>query len=120
MFVQPRDETAVVETGDNLGVVTSELGHSEFREEFVSGGPKYCAYKIVNTETGERKAVCKVRGITMNYNTSILVILEVIKDMILKRTERGHVIANTEKKIKRKRKAGEGVVSIIIEPSYKL
>ena len=40
MFVQPRDEPALVETGDNLGVITSELRPSEFIEEFFSAGNK--------------------------------------------------------------------------------
>ena len=40
LFVQPRDEQALVETGDNLGAMTSELKPSEFIDEFVSGGPK--------------------------------------------------------------------------------
>ena len=40
IFVQPTDESALVETGDSLGAMTSELKPSEFIEEFVSGGPK--------------------------------------------------------------------------------
>ena len=40
MFVQPRDQPALVETGDNLGVITSELRPSEFIEEFFSAGNK--------------------------------------------------------------------------------
>jgi len=61
---------ALVETGDNLGAMTSELRPSEFIEEFVSGGPKHYAYKTVHAATGERKTVCKIRGITLNYSTS--------------------------------------------------
>jgi len=37
MFVQPRDEPALVETGDKLGAMTSELGPFEFIEEYGSG-----------------------------------------------------------------------------------
>jgi len=66
MFVQPRDEPALVETGDNLGAMTSELKPLQFIEEYVSGGPKNYAYKIVDSATGERKTVCKVRGIMLN------------------------------------------------------
>ena len=47
----------------------------------------------------------------MNYNASQLVNFEVINDMIL---------GKTEKKMKRKRKAGWGVISIIHEPEFKL
>ena len=63
IFVQPSGEPALIETGDNLGAITSELKQSESIEEFVSGRPKNYAYKVVNTVTGERKNVCKVRGI---------------------------------------------------------
>jgi len=38
---QPRDRPAPVETGDNLGAMTSELRPSEFIEEFTSGRPIY-------------------------------------------------------------------------------
>jgi len=95
MFVQPRDEPALVETGDNLGAMTSELKPSQFIEEYVSGGPKNYAYKIVDSATGERKTVCKVRGITLNYNASQLVNFEVIKDMILGKTETEQVTVHT-------------------------
>ena len=37
IFVQPSDESLLVESGDNLGDMTSELKPSEFIEEFVSG-----------------------------------------------------------------------------------
>jgi len=40
IFVQPRDETALVKTSDCLGAMTSELKPGEFICEFVSGGPK--------------------------------------------------------------------------------
>jgi len=108
----------LVETGDTLGAMTSELKSSEIIEEFVCGGPKNYAYKVVNTSTGSRKTVCKVRGITLNYTASQLVNFDVIKDMILKR---GPVVTvHTEHKIKRKRKTGEGAVSIITEPEDKI
>jgi len=120
MFVQPRHEPALVETEDNLGAKTSELKPSQFIEEFVSVGQKNYAYKIVDPATGERKSVCKVRGITLHYNASQLVSFEVIKDMILGKTETEQVTVHTEKKIKRNRKEGGGVVSIITDPEYKL
>ena len=56
----------------------------------------------------------------MNYGTSQLVNFEVIKDMVLERTEMRHVTVHTEKKIKRKRKAGGGIVSKITEPEDKI
>ena len=83
-------------------------------------GPQIYAYKVVDSTTGERKTGCKVRGITLKYNASKLVNFEVIKDMILWKTETEQVTVHTEKKNKRKRKAGGGVVSIIPEPEDKL
>jgi len=120
LFVKPRDEPALVETGDNLGAMTSEMRPFEFIEEYVSGGPINFAYKIVNTTRGERKTVCKVRGIALNYNASQLINFDVIKDTILENPEGEHVIVHTENKIKRKKKAGGGDVSIITEPEDKL
>ena len=61
MSVQPKDEPTLVEIGDNFGAMTSELKPSQFIEEYVSGGPKNYAYKIVDSATGERKTVCKVK-----------------------------------------------------------
>jgi len=40
MFVQPRDEPALVEIEDNPGAMTSELKPSQFIEEYVSCGTK--------------------------------------------------------------------------------
>ena len=40
VYVLRREGPALVETGDNLGAMTSELKPSEFIKEFVSGGPK--------------------------------------------------------------------------------
>jgi len=120
VYVQPRNGPALVETGDNLVAVTSELKPSEFIEEFVSGGLKNYAYMTVHMVTGERKNLCKIRGITLNYSTSQLVNFEVLKDMVLERTKMRHVTLHTEKKIKRKRKAGGGIVSIITEPEDKM
>ena len=81
--MQRSAESALVEKGYNLGDMTSELKPTESIEEFVSGGPKNYAYKVVDTSTGERKHVCKVRGITLNYNALHLVNFDVISDMIL-------------------------------------
>jgi len=120
VYVQPRNGTALVVTGDNLGAMTSELNPFELIGEFVSGGPKNYDYKTVHTTTGERNFVCKIRGIKLKYSTSQLFNFEVIKDMILDGTKMGHVTVITEKKTKRKRKAGGSIVSIITEPEYKM
>jgi len=55
----------MVETGDRLVDMTSELKPCEYISEYVSGGPKNYSYKTHNTETGTEATVCKVRGITL-------------------------------------------------------
>jgi hypothetical protein len=67
LYIQPNEGPALVETGDNLGEMTSELKPNEIISKVVSAGPKNCAYRTVNLMTGECKTVCKVRGITLNY-----------------------------------------------------
>jgi len=65
-----------------------------------------------------------VRGITLNYNASKLVNFERFKDMILRsgdeRSPESVINVHTEKKIKRKRKVGGGLVSIVTEPEDKI
>ena len=67
IYIQPKDEPSLIETGDKLGDMTSELRPSEFISEFVSGGPKNYAYRVMTGGTGEvqKKTVCKLRGITL-------------------------------------------------------
>jgi hypothetical protein len=117
IFIQPTDGAALVETGDCLGAMTSELKPGECIFEFVSGGSKNYAYKTANTATGAESTVCKVRGFTMNYSSSQLVNLERIKHMILNVNETETVTVHTTRKIKRKRgKYGEGRLQIVTEP----
>jgi len=118
LYVQPRDESAPVEIGDNLGAMTLEPKPSQIIEEFVSGGPKNYAYKNFDSATNERKTVCKVRGITLNNNASRLVNFGDTRDMILGKGE-PTVNEHIEKKIKLKRKGG-GTVAIVTEPEGKL
>jgi hypothetical protein len=83
LYVQPNDGPGLVETGDRLGAMTSELKPDQYIEEFVSGGPKNYAYVTVSLVAGCRKTVCKVRGITLNYTASQLVHFDLIKEMVL-------------------------------------
>jgi len=83
--------------------MTSDLKPNEIVSEFVSGGPKNYAYKTFNSVTGAEKNVCKVKGITLNYNTSQFVNFEKIKEIIFIGNEKKTVIVHTESKIKRKR-----------------
>ena len=120
IFVQPRDAAALVQTGDCLGAMTSELKPGESVCEFVSGGPKNYAYKSINSMTGEEKTVCKVRGIMLNYSASQLVNFESIRRMILRGVgdKTDTVTVHTEREIKRKRENGSRV-QIVTKPEDK-
>jgi len=115
--IQPKDEPKLVETGDKLGDMIPELRTTEYISEFVSGGPKNYAYRLIDTGTGGNTTVCKVRGITLNYSTKQLVNFNVIRDMIIGSWE-PTVMVHTEKKIKWKRRGG-GTVDIVTEPEDK-
>ena len=102
-----------------MGDTTSELKPYEIVSEFVSAGPKNYAYTILDTRKAVNQTVCKVRGITLNYNASQSVNFGVIKGMILNREHSHTVTVNTEHKIKQKRNLRDGIVSIITEPEDK-
>ena len=97
--------------------MTSELKPGFYIEEFVSGGPKNYAYRIVDPVTGKRETVCKVGGITLNYSASHTVNFDVIKALILRGDNRETVTVHTESKIKRK--TAEGKIHIVTEPEDK-
>jgi hypothetical protein len=105
IYVQKKSEPTMIECGDNLGDMQNELLSDEYIDEFVSGGPKNHAYRVVSG-TGATKTVCKVRGITLNYNASKLVNFDVIRKMVLNGGTRDVVTVNTDKKIRRKRNGG--------------
>jgi len=62
----------------------SEHKPSEFVVEFVTGGPKNYAYRLITNEL--EKTVCIVRGMTLNYHASKLVNFELIKVILLQET----------------------------------
>jgi hypothetical protein len=101
VYIQPRNEPGLIETGDCLGLMTSELKPDELICEFVAAGPKNYAYKTLNSTTGEHKTECKVSGIKLNYNASQIVNFHKIKEMILNRNET--IKVHRKKKIKRKK-----------------
>jgi hypothetical protein len=117
IYIQPDGQPALIETGDCLGAMTSELKQG-IHIEFVSGGPKNYAYRTVNPATGEHDTVCKVRGITLNYSASRLLNFDVMRDMILGGTDSDRVTVHTEHKIKRKGAGGR--MDIITEPEDKM
>jgi len=49
----------------------------------VCGGPKNYAYSVVDNVTGASHTVCKVSGITLNYNALKMVNFDVTRSMIL-------------------------------------
>jgi hypothetical protein len=104
----------LIECGDRLEDMTDELKPGEYNNEFVSAGPKNYAYKICERDSGNLQTVCKVRGITLNYNASRLVNFDVIKDMILNGGHGEMVTVHTDKNIKRKKRGAD--VSIVTEP----
>jgi hypothetical protein len=81
IYIQKCVELPAVTCGNKLGGMTNELCRDEYTKEFVSGGPKNYAYKIVNASTLETKTVCKVRGITLNYSAAQLVNFATIREM---------------------------------------
>jgi hypothetical protein len=118
IYVQPKGEPSLIETGDCLGDMASELAPGHHIREFVCAGPKNYAYMTEDPTTSEQKTVCKVRGITLNYSASQLVNFESIKNMILNRGNEETLTVRTEKQIKRKRDS-EGV-HVITEPADKI
>jgi hypothetical protein len=76
-----RENDCRVSCGDKLGDLTDEIidyGEGAYICEFASGGPKNYAYKLRLTNDSF-KTVCKVRGITLNYNASQIVNFDYMK-----------------------------------------
>jgi hypothetical protein len=59
LYVQRNDEQPLITCADNLGDMVSELGSSEYIQEFVSGGPKNYAYRVINKTTGKTRQYVK-------------------------------------------------------------
>jgi len=111
-YIQPKGDgnPQLIETGNKLGDMTSELRPTETILEFACGGQKNYAYRVVDTVAGASDTVCKVRRITLNYNASKMVNFDVIRDMILEGNrgdETSVVNVHIEHKIKRKRNGAE-------------
>ena len=82
IFVQKIDEPPLIDCGDALRDITSELKGNDHIPQFVSGGPKNYAFILWNIVMGEMKTLCKVRSITLNYKASQLVNFDTIKDLV--------------------------------------
>jgi hypothetical protein len=119
VYVQNTAEPPKIAIGDYLSDRTNELeeyGPGPYIDEFVSGGPKNYAFSVMSPVTGKRTYNCKVKGITLNYNSSKVVNFAALKSMI---TENSNpVYVRTPKKIKRKH--GCIVVSASERKEYKV
>ncbi|CAB0040669.1 unnamed protein product [Trichogramma brassicae] len=84
IYVTREEDTEELETGSMLGQLTDELaayGAGTYIKSFVSGGPKFYAFKYIKPN-GEADIVCKVKGIRLNYANSQLVNFESIKNLV--------------------------------------
>jgi len=70
IYIQKDDEPPLIECGDKFGSMTNELEPGEDIDEFVSGGPKKYAYRVVNRRDTAKtpQTLCKVRGITKLFS----------------------------------------------------
>ena len=87
-------------TGDYLGDLTNEEPDHAIHS-FVTGGPKNYAYKRDNGT-----AVCKVRGITLNYKNALTINYQVVKDMVTG-VKQGDVVVDDDFQIVRNRNTSE-------------
>jgi hypothetical protein len=107
--------------------MTNELDPDEYIEQFESGGPKNYVFGTVNARNLEKKTVCKVRGITLNYAVAQLVNFDSIRGMFLCVDAKNVITVRTERKIKRKMVRCDGIglprtdsMIIVSEPNEKV
>ena len=75
--------------GDYLGDLTDELDPGDYITTFISGGPKNYAYI-----TNNGKTETKIRGITLNYDATKKINLDVMRHLV-----DSHVNCHTEEKV---------------------
>ena len=63
--------------GDYLGDLTDELDAGDYITTFISGGPKNYAYL-----TNNGKSITKIRGITLNYDASKTINMDVMRHLV--------------------------------------
>jgi hypothetical protein len=126
-YVQDSGRPPAVTCGDKLGDMVDELEQDEYIEEFVSGDPKKYAYRIANVWTREKKTVCKVRGITLNYATALLLNFDRMRGKMPGIAPEDVITVHTERKIKRKTRKyvgtgllGTDAVALVSEPVSKV
>jgi len=109
-----------VSVGNSLGDMTDEMrefGDGAVLEEFVSGGPKNYAYKVIVPGQQQPVFVTKVRGITLSNTTSRRINFQSLRRMVKKYVERGetdqiNIISN---RIDRKQKTNR----VVTRPAVK-
>ena len=75
--------------GDYLGDLTDELDSGDYITTFISDGPKNYAYI-----TNNGKTETKIRGITLNYNATKTINMDVMRHLV-----DSHVNGHTEEKV---------------------
>ena len=72
-------------TGTLLGEMTDGLscyGTGSYITSFVSGGPKFYAYKVKKPD-GTDSCTCKVKGIRLNYSNAKKINFDSIRDLVI-------------------------------------
>jgi hypothetical protein len=108
IYIQNCGQPSALTCGDKVGDMTNELGPDEYIEEFVSGGRKNYADIIEIARTMEKKPVCRLRRIMLNYAAAQLDKFDSLRDTILSTDAKDVITVRTKKKIKRKMKQWEG------------
>ncbi|KAK9686004.1 hypothetical protein QE152_g37525 [Popillia japonica] len=91
-----------VPLGNFLGEMTDELecyGEGSYITTFASGGPKLYNYRVYSPAEDKYYDTVKVKGITINHNTSKIVNFQSLCDMVLKKGDEPKYI--TTKNIRR-------------------
>ncbi|WAR06290.1 hypothetical protein MAR_021659 [Mya arenaria] len=91
--------------GDYLGDLTDEVPNNKITA-FVTGGPKNYAFKLSCPNKKGQKSICKVRGITLNFKTSIDINNQTVKDMVTGHSNVDHTSVIDENRIVRNPSTG--------------
>lgn len=85
IFTAKNDEY-IPDTGLYLGELTNEVvsndNHESFIAKFISCGPKNYCFEIFNPLKNESDFICKVKGLSLNFETNIIINFESMKKLI--------------------------------------
>jgi len=81
IYIKSPDPAKNIPTGVMLGQWEPELKPNEYICRFISTGPKAYGYRVQN-EKGETKDVIKMKGIRMHYETSQILTLDSMEEMV--------------------------------------